>query len=437
MADGGGLLEEGRYAEEVAFFFPGGHYLDADGEAGLGEAAGDGDGGAAGEGEGESEYQPAYVGGEGVALHLGEVADVHVEGGRDDGGTYQHVVVAEEFGAAVDYRAASEFGAGYVLRTEGEAVFDVPDDFFLEFGAMFPEKGVVGGDELGAAQGLEYPLGVGEVGGCFLDLSADVGEFVNCGAAYLRDLGVHGGYAEVRGVGDPGRRSRIVHPVDEGTTRRRQAQRVGRVRAGLGVEHQGYVADVPAHRPFDGQGGERDGAGAVGDAARGGAQSDDGAEAGWDSEAAAEVAAGGEPYLAGGERGRGAAGRASAGLARVPGVARLAENLVEGVGARAELGRVGLGEYDAALVFEVSYEEVGLVGYVVSEYGRAASAADAGYVLQVLYRYWKAVKVAARGVRLVEVGQANGVFPGPVSADGGERVYGVAGLVYAVQGGVN
>ena len=99
-----------------------------------------------------------------MVFHLGQVAGVDVEGGRDDGGAYQHVVVAEEFGAAVDYRAASEFGAGYVLWTEREAVFDVPDDFFLEFGAMFPEKRVVGRDELRAAQGLEYPLGVGEVG---------------------------------------------------------------------------------------------------------------------------------------------------------------------------------------------------------------------------------------------------------------------------------
>ena len=40
VADGGGLLEEGGDAEEVAFLFPGGHYLEADGEAGLCEAAG-------------------------------------------------------------------------------------------------------------------------------------------------------------------------------------------------------------------------------------------------------------------------------------------------------------------------------------------------------------------------------------------------------------
>ena len=159
------------------------------------------------------EYQPAYVGREGVALHLGEVAGVHVEGARDYGGADQDVVVAEEVGAAVDYGAASEFGAGCVLRTEAEAVFDVPDDLFLEFGAVFPEKGVVGCDELRAAQGLEYPLGVGEVGGCFFDFRPNVCEPVNRRAAYLRDLGVHGGYAEVRGVGDPGRRCGIVHPV--------------------------------------------------------------------------------------------------------------------------------------------------------------------------------------------------------------------------------
>ena len=60
-----------------------------------------------------------------MAFHLGEVAGVDVEGGRDDGGADQDVVVAEEVGAAVDYRAASEFGAGYVLRAEREAVFDV------------------------------------------------------------------------------------------------------------------------------------------------------------------------------------------------------------------------------------------------------------------------------------------------------------------------
>ena len=106
-ADARRLLEEGGDAEEVAFFFPGSHYLDADWEAGLGEAAGDRDDGAAGESECEGEYEPAYVGGEGVAFHLSEVAGVHVERGRDDGGTDEHVVVAEEFGASVDYGAAS------------------------------------------------------------------------------------------------------------------------------------------------------------------------------------------------------------------------------------------------------------------------------------------------------------------------------------------
>ena len=79
------MFEEGGDAEEAAFFFPGGHYLDAYGEAGFGEAAGDGDGGAACEGEGEGEYEPAYVGGEGVVFDPGEVADVHVVGGFEKG----------------------------------------------------------------------------------------------------------------------------------------------------------------------------------------------------------------------------------------------------------------------------------------------------------------------------------------------------------------
>ena len=268
-------------------------------------------------------------------------------------------------------------------------------------------------------------------------LSADVGEPVNGGAAYLGDLGVHGGYAEVGGVGDTRGRRGVVHPVNEGTAWGGQAYGVGGIGAGLGVEHQGYVADVPAHRPFDGQVGEWHGAWASRDAARGGAQSDNGAEAGRDSEAAAEVAAGRQPYLAGGERGGGSAGRAAAGLGGVPGVARLAEDLVEGVRSRAKFGGVGLGENYASFGFEDGYEKVGLVRHVVGEYGRAASAADAGHVNEVFDGYGEAVKVAARGVGFAEVGQAGGVVPRPVGADGGEGVHGVAGPVYALQGGVN
>ena len=66
------------------------------------------------------------------------------------------------------------------------------------------------------------------------------------------------------------------------------------------------------------------------------------------------------PGHAGGQRHRGTAGRARRRHPCVPGIARRPEDLVEGIGAGAELRRVRHGIDDAALAFEMGDEHVGV-----------------------------------------------------------------------------
>ena len=102
-----------------------------------------------------------------------------------------------------------------------------------------------------------------------------------------------------------------------------------------------------------------------------GAEAGHAAERGRRAQAAAEVGAGGERHLAERQRDGRAAGRAGAGLGRVEGIAGRAVDAVGGVGAGAELGRVGLGENDAAGPADVGDVELVLGRHVVLEQQRA------------------------------------------------------------------
>ncbi len=108
-----------------------------------------------------------------------------------------------------------------------------------------------------------------------------------------------------------------------------------------------------------------------------GAQADDAAERRRRAQAPAEIGALGERHHARGERRRAAAGRAGSRQRRVPRIARRAEHLVDGVGPRAELGRVGLAEHDRARRLQ-PHDDLGVFGgHVILEQRRAPGGADA------------------------------------------------------------
>ena len=106
-----------------------------------------------------------------------------------------------------------------------------------------------------------------------------------------------------------------------------------------------------------------------------------------------------EPDLPGGERPRRPAGRARAGERGVPRVAGGAEHLVEGLPAGAELGRVRLGEHDAARGFDPQHGDIGFVGYMVGIDRRAVCGAHARHGIQVLDRHRQPGQQAALGGR--------------------------------------
>ena len=101
-------------------------------------------------------------------------------------------------------------------------------------------------------------------------------------------------------------------------------------------------------------------------------------------------------------RGR-AAGGAAAGLVGVPRVAGLAEDLVEGVGAGAELGRVGLADDDGAARLQGLDHDVRARRHVVGVDRRAPGGAHALDLHQVLDRDGHAAEPARRalGVRVL------------------------------------
>ena len=157
--------------------------------------------------------------------------------------------------------------------------------------------------------------------------------------------------------------------------------------------------------------------------ARARAHAEDAAEARGDPQAAAEVGACREPDLAGGQRRRRAAGGAPAGLLHVPRVARLAEDLVEGVGAGAELGRVGLADDNGAARLQGLDQQVRARRHMVGVDRRAPGGAHALHRHQVLDRDGHAAEPAARALGLRVVGHdALGMGARAVDAERRDRV---------------
>ena len=102
-----------------------------------------------------------------------------------------------------------------------------------------------------------------------------------------------------------------------------------------------------------------------------------------------------EPRHAGGERDRGTPGGAGGGAGYIPGVEGRAEHFVEGVGAGAELRRVGFGVDQPAVAFEVLDQDVGASGDIVPVDRRALRGSYPLDIGQVLDRHRQACEQAA------------------------------------------
>ena len=135
------------------------------------------------------------------------------------------------------------------------------------------------------------------------------------------------------------------------------------------------------------------------DAARGGAKADDVAEAGGVAQRAAEVGAVGDGDHARGQGDGRAAAAAPATAGEVVGVARRAEDGVEGVRAGAELGDVALAQDDRAGGAQPLDDEVVLIRHVVGVDGRAEGRADARRRDEVLDHDGQPVQRARRPAR--------------------------------------
>ena len=137
---------------------------------------------------------------------------------------------------------------------------------------------------------------------------------------------------------------------------------------------------------------------------------------------AAHVRALGQPGLAGGQgHGRAAAGTA-AGLGGVPGVEGGPEDLVEGVGPGPELGGVGLGHDQPAVLLQHPDADIRGLGDVVLVDGRAVGGPHPGHVFQVLDGHGQAVEEPGRPVASLVGHEPPGLLPGPVKAAGGQGV---------------
>ena len=201
------------------------------------------------------------------------------------------------------------------------------------------------------------------------------------------DLVVDGRHAEVAAPRDaPALERRCANGPGERARVHRIRERRARIGTRDGREHQRGVGHGAGHRALDAPGLPREPGRPDGDEARRGPEAHDAAEGGGDPQGAAEVGALGELAHTRRERHAAAAGRAAAGQRRVPRIAGRAEDGVEGVGARAELGGVGLAEDDRARRLQALHHERVVVGHAVLEDLRALGRADALREREVLDR---------------------------------------------------
>ena len=283
--------------------------------------------------------------------------------------------------------------------------------------------------------GLKRLARAGRIGVGRFERAAQLGDALRRRLAYGGDLAVDRAMAEIGRPGDAAWRHRRVDGALERHGRLLHRQRIAALHAGIGVEHQRHVADIARHRPVDGKRLERNGAWAGRHAAGAGTEADHRAERGGIAQATAEIGAGRQPYLAGGQGDGGAAGGAGAGHARVPRIAGNAEHLVEGLGAGAEFGRVGLADHQRAARLEIAHPEIGFGRDVVLVDRRAEGGAHAFDVVEILDADRQAAEPAR--MRLVERLEAGDAGAGALEAQGRHRVEAGIGRRHPLLGSVD
>ena len=188
-------------------------------------------------------------------------------------------------------------------------------------------------------------------------------------------------------------------------------QRRTEIRPGHRGEQQRQVSHRARHRPDDAARVPDVVDAAVGHQPRRRTQADDVVERGGVPDAPAQIGSIGDRQHPGSQRGTGAAAASACRPVQRPGVPRRAEDIVEGVRAGAELGRVGLAHDDRAGRAEPFHDQAVGDGNVVGERAGAVGGADAGRVVEILDRDGQTVqrpeRLAARdpAVRLVGVVQ--------------------------------
>ena len=304
---------------------------------------------------------------------------------------HQQIVSAEELDHPPIERGALALGAGNVGRRLGKTALGVPDDVGLQLVAVAPELQLAVDDEVLAAQDMERLVRRADIGRGFLDDASQLLEAPRCLGADLAHLAIDRHAAVIVGgerdaLGSDG----LGQAVAEGDCRRVEGQRVVRAEARHRVEEQRQVGDAARHRPLHRELAPEIVDGAARHAARRRPQADNRAVAARAAQRAAMVGALRQPDLAGRHRHRAAAGRAARGQRGVPGIARPAEDLVEGAAAGAEFGRVRLAHHDAALALDALDQRVRFRRHVIGEQRRAVGGADARDIGEVLDRYRQA-----------------------------------------------
>ena len=328
---------------------------------------------------------------------------------------------------------AQALGPADLRGREREPVVDVLDEVLLHHAAPLGQLFLVARHH-GHAAAREHDLPQPrEVRMRLLDAGAEAAKHLGGGARERADLVVDGRDAEIAAP----RQAQAAHArapdgVDEGARVHGIGDRRARIGARDHREHQRGVGDGTRHGAADAPWIPRERRRMVGHEAGRGAEADHAAERRGQAQRAAEIGALGQRAEAGGERDGAAARRAARRERRVPRVARDAEDLVEGVGARAKLRRVGLAHHDRPRRLQPRDDQRVFLGHVMLVDLAAPRGADALGRREVLDRHRHAVQ---RTEARAAPGRRRRLLRGLQRRLGGHRAVGVQARVHALEAG--
>src|SRR5438876_6962800 len=362
----GGLLEGVGELQDAEVVAVAADDLDADREPVGREAGGDRVRRVAGDGDVVAAFHPVEVVAHAHAVDLARPFLDDREGRQLVYRAQKELVALEEPPHAVKQVATQRLRAGDFLGRELEALFDVPDHGVLEFVTVLPEVDAVALQEAERAQGFEGFGGAGEIGLGFFQHAAKILEHFLLRGQDGGDALVHWQAAQVSAPGDADFLEVPFQAVREDFSRLGDRHRGARIRAGHGGKKKSAVVHRARHRADHRQRVPRIRRGPRRHSPRRRPKADDVAVVAGIAQARSEVGAVGERQDAARHRRAGAARGAAAGLRRIVGIARRAEQLVEGLAAGAEFGGVRLADENRARRREALDDGVVLGGNVVS-----------------------------------------------------------------------